>query len=814
VEEAVLRHSGVEPISKPPLSLPSAQTVLIALLGCAGYYVGALIGFALTFPASSVSTLWPPNAILLASLLLVPTGSWWLILLGAFVAHVVVQLQSGVPILMILCWFISNSTEALIGALCLRHFLKGPLDLASLKNLIFYVGFAAVLAPFLSSFLDAAFVTLVGWKQNSYWQVWMTRFPSNVLAAIAIPPFIVLWCSKGIAWLRRASQRQHAEGLLLIGGLMVVGFFAFVRESPDLQTTPVLLYLPLPFLLWAAMRFGSLGSSSALLLVVLTSIWGVAQGRGPFAQSSPAENVFSLQMFLIAISLPIMFLAGLVEERREKAEALSESEARFRSMADTAPVLIWMSGTDKLCYYFNKPWLEFTGRTLEQEMGNGWAESVHLEDLQRCLDTYVQAFDARQPFVMEYRLRRRDGEYRWVVDNGVPRYGPGGSFSGYIGSCLDITERRQAEERFRLAVEASPSAIVMMNQQGRIVLVNVQTEKLFGYSREELIGHYVEMLVPELFRTGYPPYRAEFLTTPQGREMGAGRDLFGRRKDGSVFMVEVGLNPIHTNEGVLVLTAVVDITERKRAEAELQLQREELAHLTRVATMGELAASLAHELNQPLTAILSNAQAAQRFLAAKPANLEEVREILKDIVQDNQRAGEVIRRLRAFLKKEDPAFAPLDLEGLIRDVVTLVHSDAVLHNVRVLLEFSDGLPSVQGDRVQLQQVVVNLLLNAFDAMKDFPASEREVSMQAKLDGEMIEVSVRDRGTGLTTDKVDKIFQSFYTTKREGLGMGLSISRSIIDAHGGRLWAENNPDRGATFYFTMPIAESRGKIRTA
>ena len=497
-----------------------------------------------------------------------------------------------------------------------------------------------------------------------------------------------------------------------------------------------------------------------------------------------------------------------ISERKQAEESLRESEERFRTMANTAPVMIWMSGPDKLCTFFNKGWLDFTGRTLEQELGNGWAEGVHRDDLEHCLEVYVSSFDGRREFAMEYRLQRYDGEYCWVLDNGVPRFEPDGTFLGYIGSCLDITERKQAEERFRLAVEASPSAIVMVDGQGKILLVNALTEKLFGYSRDELMGQLVESLVPERFRAAHPEHRAEFFAAPEARAMGGGRDLFARRKDGTEFQVEIGLNPIQTNEGMLVLTAIVDITERKRAESELQRHRDELAHVTRISAMGELAASLAHELNQPLTAILSNAQAAQRFLAAKPADLEEIKDILKDIVEDNSRAGEVIRRMRALVKKEDLAFVPLDLAGVIRDIVQLVHSDAILRNVRISFESNSKLPFVRGDRVQLQQVALNLLLNAFDAMKDTPAAERAVVVRAETNGTgTVEVSVRDHGAGLTSDKLDKVFQPFYTTKRDGLGMGLSISRSIIEAHGGRLWVENNPDRGATFRFALPVEKS-------
>jgi two-component system sensor kinase FixL len=660
------------------------RLVLIGILVGMAYYTGAIVGFALTLPTHSVSTLWPPNAILLATLLLVPSRQWWVVLLGAFPAHLIIQLQSSVPLLMSLCWFVSNSSEALIGAFFLRRFSKGPIDFASVKSIIFYVGFAAILAPFLSSFLDAAFVLLVGSQEHSYWRVWFTRFPSNVLAAIAIPPVIVLVASKARLWAATASWRRYAEAFLLNGALIAVSYLVFGWQAAGSETTPALLYLPLPFLLWAAMRFGSGGASIALLIVVLESLYGAAKGRGPFVNSSPEENVFAAQMFLLAISLPVMFLAGLVEEQREEAKMLSESEARFRSMANTAPVLIWISGVDKLYTFFNKAWLDFTGRTLAQELGAGWTQGLHREDFDRCIETYGNAFNAREEFSLEYRLRRYDGEYGWVLNNGVPRFESDGTFLGYIGSAIDITQR-------------------------------------------------------------------------------------------------------------------------KETESELRRQRAELAHMTRISTMGELAASLAHELNQPLTAILSNAQAAQRFLAARPTELEEVREILKDIVQDDSRAGDVIWRMRALLKKEKLDFLSLDLSALVKDVVVLLHSDAVLHNIRIALKLGTDLPPVRGEKVQLQQVVLNLLLNAFDAMTEVPANEREVQVRAETDGAgMLRVAVGDRGIGLSAEKLDKIFQPFYTTKREGIGMGLSISRSIVEAHGGYLWAENNSDVGATFYFTVPI----------
>jgi two-component system, LuxR family, sensor kinase FixL len=483
---------------------------------------------------------------------------------------------------------------------------------------------------------------------------------------------------------------------------------------------------------------------------------------------------------------------------------MRESETRFRTMLDAAPVMIWMSDTDRLCTFFNKRWLDFTGRTLEQEMGNGWAEGVHPDDFERCLNMYVSSFDARQDFTMEYRLRRRDGMYCWVLDTGVPQEDADGTFLGYVGSCVDITDRRQAEEKFRSALEFLPIAILMVDQHGRIALANEQTERLFGYRRVELSGQPATMLVSQLLGDNGVMPQSEMFRMAHASTAGAPRDLFVRRKDGTVFPVEVGLNTVRFEDEEAVLAVIVDRTERH----ELYRNRQELAHLARVSTIGELAVSLAHELNQPLTAILSNTQAAQRFMATYPVDLAEVREILKDIVQDTNRAGEVIRRIRALLKKGERDVVSLDPVAVIRDAVKLLHNDAIVRGMRMSVHHDANPVRVHGDKVQLQQVMLNLLLNAFDAMDGHPASDRVVAVSITLeDPQVVRVAVRDRGAGLPSDRLTIIFNPFVTSKPEGLGLGLSISRAIIEMHGGRLWAENNTDQGATFYFTLPVGDA-------
>ena len=368
------------------------------------------------------------------------------------------------------------------------------------------------------------------------------------------------------------------------------------------------------------------------------------------------------------------------------------------------------------------------------------------------------------------------------------------------------SELQIGEERFRRVVEAAPSAMIMVNQEGQITLANQQAEKTFGYPREELLGRPIEMLVPERLRSGHQGFRHDYLCDPQARPMGVGRELFGRRKDGSEVPVEIGLSPIHTSKGLLVLASIVDITERKLAELEAARQRHDLAHLARVTALGELSSSLAHELTHPLTAILSNAQAAQRFLADDNVDLDEVREILNDIVTQDQRAGDVIHSLRLMLKKGElqEHCDDVDLNEVILDVVNLMRSDLINRNVTLDTDLAQKLPAITGDRVQLQQVLLNLALNGCEAMADYNSSERRLLIASQWENGAVRVSVADRGSGIPEEKMQQVFERFFTTKKEGMGLGLSVCRTIIDAHRGKIWATNDAGCGATFHFSLPI----------
>jgi signal transduction histidine kinase len=297
-------------------------------------------------------------------------------------------------------------------------------------------------------------------------------------------------------------------------------------------------------------------------------------------------------------------------------------------------------------------------------------------------------------------------------------------------------------------------------------------------------------------------YRAEFVpeyrcTTP----------------DGDVWYV-MSVEPLRRAEGGAVILHR-DVTDWKRAEMTVQRHYRELAHMARVVMMGELAASLAHELNQPLTAILSNAQAALRFLAADPPDVDEVQAILADVVEDDQRAGEVIRRLRNLLRKGKVELLPLNLNQLTQEAVRLLHSDAIIRHIAIVVELDPDLPPVRGDCVQLQQVLLNLMLNGFEAMAERATDDRQMVVRTqRVDAKTIQVAVQDCGSGLDEDMLARIFEPFYSTKSEGMGMGLSLCQSILEIHGGRLWAANNLDRGATFYFSLPVYEEELEARSA
>jgi len=786
------------------------RLLLIGLWVFAGYYVGCKIGFALTFQPHPVSVLWPPNSVLVAALLLTPPRVWWFVLLAAFPAHLAAQFQSHVPPLMILCWFISNSCEALIGAGLTRYLAGGPIHFRSLRNVGIFCLCVVFVGPLLSSFLDAAFVVWNHWGHDSYGQLIRIRLFSNALAALIVVPLVVTWATIGISGLRTARLSRYLEACALFVGLLLVSYAVLYKVGSGADSA--LLFLPLPFLLWAAVRFGAVGASTAISIVGFLAIWSAAHGHGPFSGGTAEQNALSIQIFLIVLSIPLLFLATVIEERVTGETELRESESRFRIVADAAPVLIWMAGVDQLCTFFNKPWLEFTGRSMEQELGNGWAEGVHSDDLQNCLDVYTAAFDARQPFVMQYRLRRNDGVFRWVSDQGVPQYDAQGRFAGYIGSCFDVSELvnkdaalRESEERMRMTAEAVNLGIWEWDLSKDEIWATNARRALLGWPASGKIT--LEHFISSLHSDDRDRIRQAI---DDAIHKGQGFDSEYRLvlPDGIVrWMATRGSVRLDAHGKPAQLLGIsIDITARKQAELEAKQRRDELSHLSRVALIGEMSASIAHELNQPLAGIVSNAGAGQRFIDRGNVDLQEIRELLADIGADARRASDVVRGIRGMIKKEQMGRQRINLNDIVTNVVHILSSDALLHWCELKTSLDTNLPMVEADPIQIQQVLINLVVNAFEAMPETPVSTREVEIntQQNADG-AVRVSVRDYGVGISPETRSRLFEQFFTTKAEGLGMGLAIARSIVEAHAGTIDAENAEDGGARFHFTLPIS---------
>ena len=655
----------------------------IGLSVALAYYLGAKIGFALTFRPHPVSVLWPPNSILLAALLLTPVRVWWVILLAAFPAHLAAQLQSNVPPTMILCWFISNSCEALIGAGCVRYLIDRPVRFDRLRNVGIFCFFAAFLAPVLSSFLDSAFVAINRFGQDSYWEIWRIRSTSNVLAALTLVPFIVTWSGDGIAWLSKIRRARILEAGLLLIGLLSINTIVFYKLAPTADSA--LLYLPLPFLIWAAVRFGSRGASAAICALTLLAIWSAGHGYGPFSIRSAEENALSIQMFLIVMSVPLLLLAGVIEERSKGETTLREREERISLAAESANLVFWSINFER-----KKSWMSDKGRAIfnfgpdEHLSRELFLSRVHPEDRNAVDEAIERARASSQTFEFEYRLLRPDGETRWLISRG--RY--------------------------------------VRNDRGGV------------------------------------------------------RELMG---------------------------VAIDITEQVEADLQLQLQREEMTRMSRVSSMGELTASLAHELNQPLTAIASNAAAGRRLLAQGSPDVKMFEELLADVATDARRAGDIIHGIHHFVRKSEGRRCPVNLNEIVREVLRLLHSDLLGRGTAVETELAPNLPSINADPVQLQQVLLNLLMNSLEAMNDTSAASRRIVISTTCEANSsVAVSVRDYGSGLPADDADKVFTHFYSTKPNGMGMGLTIVRSIVEAHGGKLRAEN-VDEGARFFFTLPVA---------
>jgi PAS domain S-box-containing protein len=549
------------------------------------------------------------------------------------------------------------------------------------------------------------------------------------------------------------------------------------------------------------------------------------------------------------------YIGGCIDitEQKQAEDTLRESEAGLRELADAMPQIVWTATADGRLDYFNRQWYDITGADESSLADQSWLFLTHPDDRQEFLDAWRRAVTTGEPCEVEHRLRIAEtGRYRWYLARARPVRDSTGTVVRWYASCTDIEDHRSveqqlrdahrqleervaqrtadlsaavvalqdeiadrvaaeqalrsSEERFGKAFHSSPDAIMIVRQGDYCFIeVNEKWEEMFGYSRAEAIGSTADEL--NLIVDQEQRQRGRTLLESQGYLHDYELEL--RTRSGDILQVLIVTDTLEMAGESCYIINLRDVTARKRADIEAEEQRRELAHLSRVASLGELSGALAHELNQPLAAILANTRAAQRIMMRGSPDLAEVREILEDIALDDRRAGQVISRLRALMKKGDARMTELDLNELVLEVRALLHSDLIRRRVSADAELEPSLPPVFGERVQLQQVLINLVGNACDAMVGTGAHQRRVTISTSLTPEgLVQLSVRDRGHGVPQERLDRIFDAFFTTKQDGLGLGLAICRSIATAHGGRLWAVNEPSGGATFYLALNPSDAK------
>jgi two-component system sensor kinase FixL len=833
----------------------------------AAYYLGSLAGLAFRLPPATPSLIWPPNAILTAALLLTAPRQWLWCLAGAFVPHLFVQSGVGWPWTLITALFLTNCLEALVGAVGLRLLSDAPTRFDTFRRVAAFIVTAGVAGPVVSSFADAAVVSVV--VGEPYWQVWQMRTFANVLTELSVVPVLVL------GWRafrdRVPIDPSYAVEVLVVGAALAETTLLVIRGGMPgavMGVPPTPTAFLLPFLFWAAVRLGLAGISGGLLVVSAVASRAALQGASPFAFLPPIERLMAFQMYLVMMAIPLMCVSALLDERRSAVRRLGD-RLRFEELVSHISRLLLGAGRGGVgsalgecvrvmgeALNADRVWLvepgpegeapavshqwEAPGSTPLAADGSAaalpWALSVcgarpaitrvvagrpvgvpaelvddwaglalssamvlPLVDDNRLLGVLTIAAHERRgswssPALAEAQLLMQ------VIANALSRQRSEDALKssesirsailGSLSSEIAVLDRHGRiigiNRAWGASVEGGAAAGVASAPLGADLLASWRSTSSDGASQSEFLAHGLELVL----RGADGRFAAEFLH---------------RSSVGDDRWYAVSAVPLSRAEGGAVVSQV-DITDQRRSEMEIRRMHVELAQVARVSTMGELAVSLAHQINQPLGAIMANAQAARRLLEAQPPDIPQFRLIVEDTIEDVVRASDVVGRMREMITRSDTPPACVDLNALARDIQRFVSSDALIRNISVGLNLTFQPPWVSGNRVDLQQVVLNLVVNAMEAVVQQPAAERRVVIETahSPDGR-VSISVSDSGPGVADGMERRMFEPFATTKPHGMGMGLAIARSIVEAHAGNISAQRLEPGGLAFTVALPAA---------
>jgi PAS domain S-box-containing protein len=494
-------------------------------------------------------------------------------------------------------------------------------------------------------------------------------------------------------------------------------------------------------------------------------------------------------------------------ERKRAEQQVRQAERELQVTFDTIPVLAGSYQHDGSPDFVNRAWRDYTGLSVKELKDRRWETVIHPDDVARVESERRAHLATGMPFQTEQRLRSADGEYRWHFFSRVPLRDEDGNVVKWYGTGYDIEDRKRAEDALRRS-KAQLTHAQSLSKTGSVgfkvatgeIVWSDEAARIYGYESDTKPS--VELVLQRVHPDDIAIVQREIDRARQG-EQEFDFELRLMMPDGTIKYVYALAHLLKDGGSDEIVGALMDITAAKQAQDALSKAQAELAHVTRVTSLGELAASIAHEVNQPLSAIVTNGAAGLRWLDRESPLLDEVRSSLESIIGDAKRASEVIHKIRSFSKKTNPEMTQLHINDVVDEAVSLIKREAFDHRVTMRLQLASGLPSVRGDRIQLQQVIFNLAINGVQAMTMVADRPRVLFIRTQLlEPDQVLVAVEDGGVGIEPENLNRLFSAFYTTKPNGLGMGLSICRSIIEAHGGRVWASRNSDRGMIFQFTI------------
>ncbi len=773
------------------------------------YFAAGKIGLHFAVVHASATAVWPPTGIAIAALLLLGLRAWPAILAGAFLVNVTTAGSA----LTSLGVALGNTLEAVAAVYLINRFANGRNVFDRAQDIVKFVVLAALLSAPISATVGVGSLTSGGYAAwRDFGSIWLTWWLGDAVGAVIVTPLLILGTVTA-----PPRGRRLGEGLLLQLSVVLSGLLIFASPNPY-----PLSFLCLPSLLWAAFRFGQAGVATAVAVLSFIAIWATVRGVGPFAPWSPGESLLLLQAFMGTVATTMLPVGALVRtqqradaEREALRSAAEQAHARLEAVLDQmqAGVLIAEAPSGRMVYA-NRQFEVIHGRPFVPSPSfdqYGQWEGFHRDGRPYAPHEWPLARSIRAGEVVldeDIEFGRPDGTRVTVRVRSAP-IREADRIVAAVAVFQDVTQRLRDHALLEIAVEAAPNAMVMVDGEGTIILVNAETERLFQWGREELLGQSVERLVPSHLGAAHPGFRHDFFAHLSRRPMGGGRDLHAVGRDGREIPVEIGLNPIRTGRGDFVLAAIIDISERKRAEADRAalLERERTARAEAEAAnraKDDFLAMLGHELRNPLGAIATGTQIlgrtaadsehaarARAVIARQVTHLTEIVDDLLDVARVT--SGRIVLTRR-----------PVNLATVATDTVDSLHASGrtTRHRITVATE-----PVwIDADVTRIEQVVNNLLGNA---LKYTPAGG-DVDVRVRDDGAQAVLEVADTGIGIASDLLPHVFDLFTQGQRTldrsqgGLGLGLALVRRLVELHGGTVAATNDGiARGATFRVTLP-----------